>query len=324
MVTMTFVFDQAQHGHLLPYIAALHASCISLDNMVGPFLPPLTNEKLLPWWKRRIAEAQALSRVIILLLPDTTLGKKPQGTDLRGIAMVKLSDDETGSFRGHIDTLLVDRRYRRQGGAKALVMALEYEASKRGRSLLVRLSVFPSPPLSLSLSLFLSLAINTTNTRHSSSTPKPTASPSSSSKALATSKSARSPTLAAAPPTSPRARPSFTRSFCRRQPEPRRPQRLCRFYFSAYVRVCFCLVSSWALVCWTFGVGRFWDRHLDGRGPRFWGFLAGLPSVFPFLFVSLLRRWRRSKTLVFQMETVVLSLAIWKSGGLFTSPALCA
>ncbi|KAK3905552.1 hypothetical protein C8A05DRAFT_30618 [Staphylotrichum tortipilum] len=137
MVTMTFVFDQAQHGHLVPYIAALHASCITLDNMVGPFLPPLTNEKLLPWWKKRIAETQDGSRVIVLLLPDTTLGKKPQGTDLRGIAMVRLADDETGAFRGHIDAVLVDRRYRRQGGAKALVMALEYEASKRGRSLLL-------------------------------------------------------------------------------------------------------------------------------------------------------------------------------------------
>jgi GNAT superfamily N-acetyltransferase len=137
MASMTYVFSQDQHGHLIPYIAALHASCITLDHMVGPFLPPLTNEKLLPWWKERIAEAGSGTRVIVLLLPEASLGKKPQGPDLRGLAMLKLSETETGSFRGHIDAVLVDRRHRRQGGAKSLVAALEYEAAKRGRSLLV-------------------------------------------------------------------------------------------------------------------------------------------------------------------------------------------
>ena len=110
--------------------------------MVGPFLPPLTNEKLLAWWKERIAEANRGVRIIVLLLnpsssADLKNGGKPAGTDLRGLGMVKLSDSETGSFRGHIDAVLVDRRYRRQGGARALVAALEYEAVKRGRTLLV-------------------------------------------------------------------------------------------------------------------------------------------------------------------------------------------
>lgn len=147
--SMTYVFSQEQHGHLIPYIAALHASCITLDHMVGPFLPPLTNEKLLPWWKERIAEAVNGTRVIVLLLPEATLGKKPLGTDLRGLAMLKLSESETGSFRGHIDAVLVDRRHRRQGGAKALIAALEYEAAKRGRSLLVRFVPFFSPSVIL-------------------------------------------------------------------------------------------------------------------------------------------------------------------------------
>lgn len=150
---MTFVFSQEHHGHLVPYMAALHASCMTLDHMVGPFLPPLTNEKLLPWWKDRIGEASRGARVIVLLLPPESapLGKKPAaGTDLRGLAMLRLSDSETGAFRGHVDALLVDRRHRRQGGARALVAALEYEAVKRGRSLLVRLFSFSlsySPPL---------------------------------------------------------------------------------------------------------------------------------------------------------------------------------
>ncbi|KAK4192730.1 hypothetical protein QBC35DRAFT_200789 [Podospora australis] len=135
--SQTYVFSPEQHGHLTPYIAALHASCITLDRMPGPFLPPLTNEKLLPWWKERIAECNRNARVIVLLLPETPPGKKPVGTDLRGLAMVEFSEVETGSFRGRIDALLVDRRFRRQGGAKALVAALEYESAKKGRSLLL-------------------------------------------------------------------------------------------------------------------------------------------------------------------------------------------
>jgi len=134
---MTYIFSPEQHSQLIPYIAALHASCITIDHMIGPFLPPLTNEKLLPWWKERIAEANHGTRVIVLLLPETAPGTKPMGTDLRGIAMLKLSETETGSFRGHIDAVLVDRKHRRQGGAKQLVDALEYEAAKRNRTLLL-------------------------------------------------------------------------------------------------------------------------------------------------------------------------------------------
>lgn len=201
MTSMTYVFSQEQHGHLVPYIAALHASCITLDHMVGPFLPPLTNEKLLPWWKERIAEVARGTRVIVLLLPESSLGKKPLGTELRGLAMLKLSETETGSFRGHIDAVLVDRKHRRQGGGKALVMALEYEAAKRGRSLLVGYLVSRGRNIADS---------------SSSSTPRPTVWASWPSGSLATLKLAKCRTSAALSPTERRARPSFTRSSCLR------------------------------------------------------------------------------------------------------------
>ncbi|KAK3939805.1 hypothetical protein QBC46DRAFT_262381 [Diplogelasinospora grovesii] len=136
----THVFSQDRHGGFLPYMAALHASCIMADQMVGPFLPPLANERLLAWWKERIAEANQGTRVIVLLLPDTCVPEsahKPQGPELRGLAMLKLSQSETGSFRGHIDAVLVGRNFRRQGGARQLVLALEFEAAKRRRTLLL-------------------------------------------------------------------------------------------------------------------------------------------------------------------------------------------
>lgn len=150
--SMTYVFSPDQHGHLVPWIAALHASCMTMDRMIGPFLPPLENGKLLGWWRERIAESNQGTRVIVLLLPETPPGSKPVGNDLRGLAMLKLSDTETGSFRGKIDTLLVNQKYRRQGGAKALVDALEYEAARRGRTLLV--SVWFEFSYTLPLSFF--------------------------------------------------------------------------------------------------------------------------------------------------------------------------
>ena len=52
------VFDPAAHSHLTPYLAGLHAQCITRDLMTGSFIPPLDNSKLLNWWKDRISEAK--------------------------------------------------------------------------------------------------------------------------------------------------------------------------------------------------------------------------------------------------------------------------
>ncbi|KAK1836949.1 acetyltransferase [Podospora conica] len=136
------LFSQDLHGHLLPYIAALHAACITGDKMAGPFLPPLKHEKLLAWWKERIAEATRGARVIVLLFaPTTTPTPTASGTTtgpaIRGIAMLKLDETETGPFRAEIDAVLVQQGARRQGCGRALVGALEAEAGRRGRSLLL-------------------------------------------------------------------------------------------------------------------------------------------------------------------------------------------
>jgi GNAT superfamily N-acetyltransferase len=136
---MATLFSQEQHGHLVPYIAALHASCITADHMAGPFVPPLKHEKLLAWWKERIAEANRGARVIVILFASAaTTTSSASGSAIRGIAMLKLDDTETGPFRAEMDAVLVQQSARRQGCARALVGALEAEAAKRGRSLLVR------------------------------------------------------------------------------------------------------------------------------------------------------------------------------------------
>lgn len=143
MGASTHVFSSAEHAQLVPYLAALHASCITHDRMIGTFLPPLHHEKLLAWWKERIAEVNAGRRVIVLLLDD---GGQPgggggaaraKGTDLLGVAMLGIPDCETALLRAYVEKVLVSSKFRGHGGARALMGAVEAEALQRGKKLLV-------------------------------------------------------------------------------------------------------------------------------------------------------------------------------------------
>jgi len=137
MAASTHVFSSAEHAQLVPYLAALHASCITHDRMVGTFLPPLHHEKLLAWWKERIAEVNAGTRVIVLLLNEAEPGTKAKGTDVMGVAMLGMPESETAPFRGNVEKVLVSNKFRGHGGAKALMSTIEAEALKRGKTLLV-------------------------------------------------------------------------------------------------------------------------------------------------------------------------------------------
>ena len=63
-------FDPKAHAHLTPYLAAIHASCITHDRAIATFLPPLSHEKLLSWWKERIAEVNDGKRRIWILVGE--------------------------------------------------------------------------------------------------------------------------------------------------------------------------------------------------------------------------------------------------------------
>ncbi|KAH8911490.1 acetyltransferase [Coniochaeta sp. PMI_546] len=136
MAASTHVFSSAEHAQLVPYLAALHASCITHDRMIGTFLPPLHHEKLLSWWKERIAEVNAGTRVIVVLLTESQPGARAKGTDLMGVAMLSMPESETGPFRGYVEKVLVSNKYRGHGGARALLNTIEAEALKQGRTLL--------------------------------------------------------------------------------------------------------------------------------------------------------------------------------------------
>jgi len=132
-----YVFDAGVHAHLIPYLAALHGSCITNDQMVGTFLPPLNHEKLLNWWKDRIAEVNGGSRVIILLLEESDPGSRAKGDELTGAIMLHMPTMETGPHVAFLESLLVNPRHRRKGAARILVTALEIEAIQKGKTLLV-------------------------------------------------------------------------------------------------------------------------------------------------------------------------------------------
>ncbi|OAA58093.1 gcn5-related n-acetyltransferase [Niveomyces insectorum RCEF 264] len=117
-------FAPARHAHLVLYLAALHAACITHDGLSGSFLPPLHHEKLLTWWKVRLAET-----AVFLLLDDEaeataaaatatsaiTAGAPGRaGSHLVGAAMLRPHPAETSPHVAAVELLLVCPRHRRQ------------------------------------------------------------------------------------------------------------------------------------------------------------------------------------------------------------------
>lgn len=141
----TQVFLARDHAHLTPYLAGLHAQCITSDKLIGSFLLPLVNDKLLRWWKDRIAEAAAGTRVIIMLLLGNQPGMKVTPVSLIGVAMLAMPHSEISPFRASVESLLVSTAHRRRHGATALLGAVEQQALTKGKTLLVSLFVPLSP-----------------------------------------------------------------------------------------------------------------------------------------------------------------------------------
>lgn len=153
----TRIFTDAD-AHLIPYLAAIHANCITADHAIVTFLPPINHDRLLQFWKDCIADVRSGTRTIILLFdeshssdppvsagpaamvpgnPGATSQKTLDGLHLMGVVMLAMPYSETGSFRGWVEKLLVSPKFRRRGGARALIGALEKEALSRGKTLLV-------------------------------------------------------------------------------------------------------------------------------------------------------------------------------------------
>lgn len=132
------LFDAKEHSHVTPYLAAIHASCITHDRTIATFLPPLSHEKLLSWWKERITEVVEGSRFMLLLVNELDSSERIKGPEIMGVVMLFMPPSETGPFRCSVEKLLVHKSFRGRGGARLLMDALESEALKRQRTMLVR------------------------------------------------------------------------------------------------------------------------------------------------------------------------------------------
>ncbi|KAI1426448.1 hypothetical protein F5Y12DRAFT_281380 [Xylaria sp. FL1777] len=125
-------------AHLVPYLAAIHAVCIHHDAMVATFLPPLDNDKLLAYWRERMAEVSAGTRLIVIQLDESEPGFAAKGPELKGVVMLSMPRIETFAHRGHLEMPMVSPAFRRRGAARAMIRFIEAEAVTRGRTLIVR------------------------------------------------------------------------------------------------------------------------------------------------------------------------------------------
>lgn len=164
------VFDPETHSHLLSSFVDIHIACVLHDNLIATFLPPFTAEKratMTKWWQARFDEVSREERVIIIALgsaseADELPALANDGQDYESAAIsggqsdkastpaqiligyVSLSKpmSETGPFRGPVEKLLVNPRFRKRGIARQMMEKIEVVARKEGRTLLVSLKPF--------------------------------------------------------------------------------------------------------------------------------------------------------------------------------------
>ncbi|CAK7223386.1 hypothetical protein SBRCBS47491_005190 [Sporothrix bragantina] len=140
-------YNPVAHGHLVLYLAALHGSRITADNLAGSFAPPLNHEKLLDWWRVRLTTSAVFLLLRTPYESSTAPGgagaggaaaaaKKVQGTDLVGVIMLRSHPAETSPHVATVDLLLVNLQYRQLGGERQLLQTVERQALREGRTLL--------------------------------------------------------------------------------------------------------------------------------------------------------------------------------------------
>ena len=128
------VYSPDVHSHLLPAMANIHAACITTDNTLATFLPPLSHKKILTSWQEWSSEIESGHRVIFLQMAG--IANEGEKT-LAGVVSLYFPETETGSQRGQVGRLLVSPDWRYRGIARRLLGALEKVALEKGRWLLV-------------------------------------------------------------------------------------------------------------------------------------------------------------------------------------------
>jgi GNAT superfamily N-acetyltransferase len=113
-----------RHETVLPGLAEVLVDSVDSGASVG-FLRGLAFERALSWWRTFLADASMA----------TWIASDSGG--VAGVVGLQVAEHENAPHRADVRMLLVHRRARGQGVARALLAVLEREAMMRGRWLLV-------------------------------------------------------------------------------------------------------------------------------------------------------------------------------------------
>ncbi|KAH8804741.1 acyl-CoA N-acyltransferase [Xylogone sp. PMI_703] len=140
------VFNPSTHSHLLPSFVRIHSECITNDNAIATFVPPLDSAVMSNWWSDRFKECtDGLRLIVIQTVSDPSTGEE----DLAGCVSLDMHSTQTVPFRGYVEKLLVSLRYRRLGIARRMMERLEGAAMENGKTLLVLDAVEGGPAESM-------------------------------------------------------------------------------------------------------------------------------------------------------------------------------
>lgn len=129
------LYNPKTDTHHLPTLAQIHADCITHDNQLATFLPPLNAAKMHSYWRDISGEVERDVTAIILQFAPVKPGEE-EG-EVAGYVCLMMPQSETGPFRGMVNKLMVSPRFRRLGIARRVMGMLEEVARERRRELLV-------------------------------------------------------------------------------------------------------------------------------------------------------------------------------------------
>jgi acetyltransferase len=125
---MVRLLEENELKVLLPQLADLLWDAVDHGASVG-FLPPLDPEQATAFWQRCLHDCQQGRRRVWVAVDANSR--------LVGSVQLELVQTPNGLHRAEVQKLLVHSQARRQGWATRLMAALEEEATRLGRTLLV-------------------------------------------------------------------------------------------------------------------------------------------------------------------------------------------
>jgi GNAT superfamily N-acetyltransferase len=124
---MIVVFTPEQAEKEIGQLADLLIDAVESGASIG-FMPPITRDEALAYWRDVIAAMRAGLRLLLVAL---------HGDLAQGSVQIDLEPRANGNHRAEVIKLFVHRRARRQGLAKALMSEVESTARRLGRTLLL-------------------------------------------------------------------------------------------------------------------------------------------------------------------------------------------